>query len=223
MDCTCITNPEEDEQLLADTATKEPPTNDHQRLLANLVDSKKYSISYKTILQLTEADKEWTFGLVKSNMEHHYRQSKDMGWSESSKRHEMTEAAARYLILADISNPLHPKQLGFVHFRYTTDDDVDAHGNGFRLAVVYCYEIQLEPCAQKQGLGRILMTAMESLGSHYLMRKSKLTVFKHNTSAMEFYKRIGYTVDVTSPSMHMSAKRATRVSYEILSRRLSLE
>ncbi|OAJ40309.1 hypothetical protein BDEG_24058 [Batrachochytrium dendrobatidis JEL423] len=163
-------------------------------------------------------DIDWAFHLVKTNMEQYYRQSRDMGWLDASKYKEMTEEDARYIVLILKSSQT---PVGFIHCRFTIDDDLDpiTHEQT-QLAVIYCYEIQLDTLVQRKGLGRALMTAMESLGRLHQMQKCKLTVFKHNPTAMAFYTSIGYVVDCTSPSMHMSEKRASRVSYEIMSKRL---
>ena len=59
------------------------------------------------------------------------------------------------------------------------------------------------------------MAAVESMAVKLGMKKLKLTVFKSNRAALDFYgKKLGYVVDGTSPSQH----RLMTECYEILSK-----
>lgn len=53
------------------------------------------------------------------------------------------------------------------------------------------YELQLEPEVRRKGLGRFMMSALESMASRNQMLKVILTVFKHNPSAIQFYYTLG--------------------------------
>ena len=81
-------------------------------------------------------------------------------------------------------------------------------------------ELQLSIHVRGHGLGQRMMQIMESAGRSVGMQRSMLTVFKSNQEAFRFYKRIGYDIDAISPSRTMSEKRAARMSYEILSKKL---
>ena len=62
-----------------------------------------------------------------------------------------------------------------------------------------------------------MMALAERMAGGLGLRKMKLTVFKTNTAAMEFYlKRLGYLVDPSSPS-----KWGVEECYEILSKELA--
>ena len=54
--------------------------------------------------------------------------------------------------------------------------------------VLYVYEIQLEECARRKGLGKFMMTVLELLSHKADMRKIMLTCFKHNPLAHKFFK-----------------------------------
>ncbi|KAJ3045777.1 hypothetical protein HDV00_007903 [Rhizophlyctis rosea] len=54
-----------------------------------------------------------------------------------------------------------------------------------KIAVIYCYELQLEPSVRGIGLGSYLMKLAESVGLEWGMRKVVLTVFKSNVEAMD--------------------------------------
>lgn len=47
-----------------------------------------------------------------------------------------------------------------------------------------------------------LMQALLKISSHFKMWKTMLTCFKLNTSALDFYKSIGFDIDANSPSVH---------------------
>ncbi|KAL1919360.1 uncharacterized protein VTP21DRAFT_2053 [Calcarisporiella thermophila] len=190
-------------------------------IISFLGSSKEYTkngldlvIDYFPFSQLSDELREWTFQLVKSNMYTLYANSND-GWNDSSKRREMSEEHARYLIAKQKSDGT---PVGFVYFQFTyeetMDDNVDAE-------VIYCYEIQVIPEATNKGLGEHMMRLMENIGRHWGMEKSMLTVFKANERAFKFYKeRLGYQLDEISPSVCLPPRRARRFDYEILSLRL---
>ncbi|XP_012226405.1 N-alpha-acetyltransferase 40 [Linepithema humile] len=127
----------------------------------------------------------WIFDIMERNMKDMYEES-NWGWNASEKQTELTEETAWYLIAS-----YNDKFLGFSHFRFDVDNgDV----------VLYCYELQLEPSIRRQGLGRFMMSALESMASRNQMLKVVLTVFKHNPSAIRFFYTLGYKLDNSNPS-----------------------
>lgn len=74
------------------------------------------------------------------------------------------------------------------------------------------YEMQIEPSAQRQGLGKHMMLALEQCAKHWKMEKVVLTVLKNNDNAQAFFKAIGYTLDDSSPDV------LEKADYEILSK-----
>jgi N-alpha-acetyltransferase 40 len=81
--------------------------------------------------------------------------------------------------------------------------------------VVYVYEIQIDKKYQRLGLGKKIMDIIETITSLAGLGRIMLTVFKANECAVEFYRRIDYSVDETSPSLHNEP-----ADYEILSKKL---
>lgn len=57
------------------------------------------------------------FRLLKANMEALYRLN--WGWNEKSKRNELFDPQARYLVALDVDDNL----MGFIHFRFIYDDE----------------------------------------------------------------------------------------------------
>ncbi|TPX32627.1 hypothetical protein SmJEL517_g04271 [Synchytrium microbalum] len=180
---------------------------------------------------ISDKDFDWAVNLVKRNLKDQYVEAKDMGWSTPDKREEMSSDAPRFLIAR-----VNQRSIGYVHFQFSTEElgDVDQDAklrydlanwdkNGRmgakpsiceEVAVVYCYELQLEAEAQGRGLGHHLMELMEQVGRVTGMYKSMLTVFKSNTRAIEFYSKRGYSIDPISPPKSM------RASYDIMSKLL---
>ncbi|XP_011704319.1 PREDICTED: N-alpha-acetyltransferase 40 [Wasmannia auropunctata] len=139
----------------------------------------------------------WILDIMERNMKDMYEQS-SWSWNAAEKQAELTEETAWYLIaLYD------DKFLGFSHFRFDIDNgDV----------VLYCYELQLEPSARRKGLGRFMMSALESMAYQNQMLKVVLTVFKHNPSAIQFFYALGYKLDNSNPPV------SAHLDYVILSK-----
>lgn len=76
------------------------------------------------------------------------------------------------------------------------------------------YEMQIEKASQRQGLGKFMMTALENCAKHWQMEKFILTVLKNNPVATEFFRKIGFVLDETSPDI------LEKADYEILSKHL---
>ncbi|XP_067942426.1 N-alpha-acetyltransferase 40-like isoform X2 [Watersipora subatra] len=146
----------------------------------------------------TSEIQEWGFGITKRNMKDLYGKE----WKDKEKQEEMLEDTAQYLIAKQEGSPV-----AFCHFRFDMDYD---------LAVLYCYEIQLEESVQRKGLGRFMMQLLELMAFQTQMRKVILTVFHDNKAAMSFYKsKLSYSLDETSPS---AVDVEWEVNYEILSK-----
>ncbi|XP_029158525.1 N-alpha-acetyltransferase 40-like [Nylanderia fulva] len=127
----------------------------------------------------------WVFDIMERNMKDMYKQS-SWGWDAAEKQTELTEETAWYLIAS-----CNDKFLGFSHFRFDIDNgDV----------VLYCYELQLEPVIRRKGLGRFMMSALESMANQNRMLKIVLTVFKRNLSAIQFFYTLGFKLDNSSPT-----------------------
>jgi ribosomal protein S18 acetylase RimI-like enzyme len=142
--------------------------------------------------------------LFERNMGELYKNS-SWGLDTEEKSAELKHAKARYLLVETSKG----NQLaGFVHFRFVYDDEEQPTE-----AVLYVYEIQIDEKFRRQGLGKKLMGISEQIGAKAEVSKVLLTVFKSNQAAMEFYKRLDYGIDYSSPSNHNEP-----ADYEILSK-----
>merc|ERR1712079_837702 len=98
------------------------------------------------------------------------------------------------------------KPVAFSHFRFDMDYDDD---------VLYCYEIQLEECVRRKGLGKFMMKVLELMMMKNGLLKIMLTVLKHNEVASKFFKDVlKYEIDETCPYDSVYEQ----FDYEILSR-----
>ncbi len=142
--------------------------------------------------------------LFKANMGKLYEQS-SWGLDMKSKKEELTHETARYLIVTASGEE---EILAFAHFRFEVDSDDQPTRE-----VLYLYEIQISPVAQRNGLGKRIMQILETIGMQMKMRNVMLTVFKNNQDAIRFYEKLKYKVDEISPS-----KYGEEADYEIMSK-----
>ncbi|GAA5980057.1 hypothetical protein JCM10908_001515 [Rhodotorula pacifica] len=150
--------------------------------------------------QLSDADRGWIWTLFEENMRSLYERSSE-GYDPEEKRAELFHPEARFLLLRSAQDPIKPP-LGYCIFRFDTEETEAEEGEDDLCDVAYCYELQIESAAQKQGVGRVLMDALERLARAYKMDKTMLTAFKNNTDAVAFYQRIGFATDEADPSQY---------------------
>lgn len=158
------------------------PFNCFQKYTANDLN---LSISFSRVTNLDENAMNSVFILLKENMQTFY-ESCDWGWNDFKKYDEMTENAAKYLLVKDEGN----KIVAFSHFRF----DID-----FGVEVLYVYELQISADIRRHGLGKFLLQTLELIAFSNNMKKVVLTVLKHNHGALHFFKSMNYTMDDTCP------------------------
>merc|ERR1712018_121207 len=155
------------------------------------------------VTDLDEHSKTWLFDLLRANMKEMYEKS-EWGWNEKNKAEEMFDDNAWYLVARENNESAAP--VAFAHFRYDMDYDDE---------VLYVYEIQLEECARRKGLGKFMMMLLELLAHKADMRKIMLTCFKHNPLAHKFFKgNLKYERDETN----LEDDVYEQADYEILSK-----
>lgn len=79
---------------------------------------------------------------------------------------------------------------GFVSYLPTHEPD---------LPVLYIYELHLQPQYQRHGLGKLLLTLVQSIAMNAGIEKIMLSVFRRNQNAWQWYFRRGFEVDAFSP------------------------
>ncbi|GAA5956125.1 hypothetical protein JCM8115_004418 [Rhodotorula mucilaginosa] len=149
--------------------------------------------------QLSEKEREGIWTLFETNMRSLYERSTE-GYDPEEKRAELFHPEARFLLLRRAGDQTTEPPLGYCIFRFDTEETEADEGEDDLCDVAYCYELQIESSHQKQGVGRVLMDALERLARAYKMDKTMLTAFKNNTDAIAFYRRIGFATDDVDPS-----------------------
>lgn len=147
---------------------------------------------------------DWMFDLTKTNMKSMYEECKGWGWDDDGKYKELDHEDARFLVVSccsadsskgsttrGVNKDIVENPMAFVHMRYETEA---------RLPIVYVYEIQVSKEHRGLKLGWWLMKSVEALGRFFTFSLVMLTVFCNNVQAREFYSRLGYSVDPSSPT-----------------------
>ena len=145
---------------------------------------------------------DWMLKLTRENMQRMYDACPGWGWDEQAKYNELTHKEARFLVLFDSDIPLHAgattlqdmdlrrRPIAFAHIRYEME---------LNQPILYLYEVQVSKLYQGQSLGSCIVQKIETLGRHLNLRRIMLTVFVNNVRARNFYKRLGYNTDASSP------------------------
>ncbi|KAN0066284.1 hypothetical protein ACQY0O_000378 [Thecaphora frezii] len=190
--------------------------------LCDALKQKRYTLELATGSQLSTEQRKRVFAIFEDNMKSMYRNS-SLGWKPTEKRRELFDTQSRFLILRP------PAEAGaeiaaYIMWRFDTElvDEqdplypkrVEEGEEGAKLEISYLYEIQVAKPYQRKGIARELMTLLHHLTHHLGLAKTMLTVFHQNTVAAQFYRSMGYKVDLISPSKDEDS----RVDYEILSK-----
>ncbi|KAL8721394.1 MAG: hypothetical protein Q9225_001909 [Loekoesia sp. 1 TL-2023] len=181
-------------------------------ILVGTIHLQSHHVHFESSSTISTDDFNACLTLVASSSANAYAAS-SIGWSPSKKRKEMNLPDLRYLLLVDPSvQNIHTRVQGFLSFMLTYEDGHE---------VIYCYELHLTPCLQGQGLGKHLMSLMETVGSNAGVEKSMLTVFVENEGAIKFYQKLGYVKDEYSPQPRKLRNGTVKLpTYVILSKLL---
>ena len=151
--------------------------------------------------QLKQQEKNKIWDLLEKNVKEYYEVT--WGWDADSKKKELFDPGSYFLIVTSRDGEL----AGFSMFKLVWDDEEEPE-----YPVLFCYELQVALKYQGQGIGRRLMDIELQIANELNLWKTMLTCFKVNTKAMEFYNKIGFGIDINSPSTH-----GFDTEYEILS------
>lgn len=101
-----------------------------------------------------------------------------------------------------------PEMIGYVHWRFEEEDGDP---------IMYIMEVQLTQPCQGKGLGRFLVQLLELIARRAGLAKIMLTVMHANLAGQALYRRLGFVLDDSSPSLH---DPLGNVGYEIMSKLL---
>lgn len=168
----------------------------------------------------------WAFKLAEANVGPYYKTC-SMGWQPKIKQSDLNKSWARYLVAVDkMKNPV-----AYAMFRFDMDygssvlywyieNDLSIQYFKIIMSIIhicmynFSYEMQIEKSSQRKGLGKFMMIALEECAKYWGMEKIILTVLKNNKDGMEFFIKLGFSVDETSPD------KSEKADYEILSKKL---
>lgn len=152
------------------------------------------------------------------------------GWDPESKLAEWKHARTRIILVFKrpvsdptdnvVFNELPPEEedndddgetdnnqlIAFMCFRFETGADKSE-------CALYVYELHVHKEFQRQGLGDELMRMATSFGIEFKMDKTMLTVFRSNQVALQFYNKLNFITDKSSPAKN-------EADYMILSSKL---
>lgn len=169
-----------------------------------------YALSLRSPQDMAEAELAACFALVERTSAADYRRAA-AGWHPLAKRAEMRSPGLRYVLVRRRHAASSGEIRAFASFMPTWEDE---------FAVVYCYEIHLQPELERTGLGGLLMghvtAAADRIGGG--LDKTMLTCFVSNAHARRFYERLGFRVDASSPRPRRLRDRLLEPDYVILSR-----
>ncbi|XP_026808726.1 N-alpha-acetyltransferase 40 isoform X1 [Rhopalosiphum maidis] len=130
--------------------------------------------------------KDKLYSMIKDNMMEAYKKC-PWGWDGKKKRAELFHKDARYILVRHSSDN---SLAAFVHFRFDIENLIE---------VLYLYELQIEKNVRGKGLGRYLMTLLETMAFHYKMKRIVLTVLKSDVNVVKFYFSLQYEIESYSP------------------------
>lgn len=126
------------------------------------------------------------------------------GWNDREKMSEWKHSRTRVILvtkndhLADnISFNELPQEedglVGFMCFRFESGADKNE-------CALYVYELHIHQEFQRQGLGEELMRMAINLALEFKMDKVMLTVFRTNSKALQFYNKLKFAPDKSTPA-----------------------
>tara|TARA_B100000795_G_scaffold266725_1_gene250406 strand:- start:214 stop:765 length:552 start_codon:yes stop_codon:yes gene_type:complete len=130
---------------------------------------------------------------------------------------EFKHSDARYIIaraspsslVAETKAESNGDIVGFAHIRFELEGVYE---------VTYIYELQISNRGQRQGLGKRMMQLIELVSVKMKMKWVMLTVFKGNSAAGDFYKKLKYALDEIDPSLCEESATDEPKPYNILSK-----
>ncbi|PWN36671.1 acyl-CoA N-acyltransferase [Meira miltonrushii] len=151
--------------------------------------------------ELEEHDRKMMMTIFEENMRTMYEETPG-GWDAQSKKEELFDNLSRFFIIRQ-ANQDNAAIIAFIMWRFDLEDcdanDPVARKGKRKIEIAYCYEIQVHSDFRQYGLGKWMMNRLEAVARNTNMRKVMLTVFKSNTHAKQFYDRLGFKLEYSTP------------------------
>jgi len=151
--------------------------------------------------KLSRSEANWAFEMTKAHMENVYEMS-GYGWDDEDKMRELTEQGARFLLVREA-----PKEEGvlgklvcFVHFRFTVQGEVMDQMAGE--PCLYVWDLQVDVCYQRQGLGRHLLTLLELIARREKMSYLSVPIQNRDPKSQSWISKVrGFKPDLELASL----------------------
>lgn len=129
-----------------------------------------------------------------------YYSNSSWGWNREQKLREWKDPKTRIVVVTEQNGGIWKAQLpsneerliAFMCFRFEFGADKSE-------TALYVYELHVDRDFQRKGLGEYLMEVANSLSRSFNMDKTMLTVFRANKQALQFYKKLRFSPDKSSP------------------------
>ena len=154
--------------------------------------------------EISKAQQTQLVDMVEEDLKDMYNNA--WGWDREGKSKELFAPVSNFVIARQHGSR---DIVGFVMIRFCWDDDDEPE-----FPVVYVYELNVADNERGSGLGRRLMQSVFAIQAKWGLWKVMLTCFKTNIAALGFYHKLGFGIDIYSPSR---CEGWDPVSYEILS------
>jgi len=145
--------------------------------------------------------------MVESALKSYYESA--WGWSRDDKMKELFTRDAHFIIIRNNTND--NNIVGFAMYRFLWDDDEEPE-----FPCLYLMELNILSECRGHGIGKYIIDLLFKIQNRWNLWKVMLTCFIENEPAMKFYMKLGFGIDVYSPSR---CEGWEPEKYEILSNR----
>lgn len=166
---------------------------------------KRYKFHLLHSKQLNEQTYSKLMSLFKVLMKEMY-ESTSWGWNEPEKLAEWKHSRTRVILVTERDSGDTENFVTFGKLPYDDDDIIGFMCFRFETGAdksecsLYVYELHVDTEHQRQGLGEELMRISRTLATAFKMDKIMLTVFRSNQPALQFYNKLNFSTDKSSPA-----------------------
>jgi ribosomal protein S18 acetylase RimI-like enzyme len=146
-------------------------------------------IKFKTKLSRAEVD--WSFDIIKDNMEGRYDMS-GYGWDDEDKHMTLTENGARFLVIREWpeeDDAQEGNMVGIAHFRFSvTGEYMDTMAGEPSLIL---WDLHIDEDFQRRGLGKHVLTLLEFVAKREGMRYVSVPVMLKDDVSLAWVRKAG--------------------------------
>jgi len=141
--------------------------------------------------KLSRAEVDWSFDIIKDNMEGRYDMS-GYGWDDEDKHMTLTENGARFLVIREWpeeDDAAEGNMVGIAHFRFSvTGEYMDTMAGEPSLIL---WDLHIDEDFQRRGLGKHVLTLLEFVAKREGMRYVSVPVMLKDEISLSWVRRAG--------------------------------